>query len=271
MSDIAQMMRAANPVPDPVAALPDAEFDALLALTETRSGTMAIDQLDRLDENHKQTYRRNRWLVAAAAFAAVLVIGIAWGVLATLGGDEPEVVDPPPELELGPEDRPTTPVTAVLGADPGGQAYFARSADDFDSAVMGVEPGAVTAEWYRAEGFYVVYFAGVDTTTTPGLCPSASVFEGGGQDFMANAAAGGADCSAIVINALPDPEVRTLECKGSLAFRTAIPEGTDGALIAALERPAETSSGGTGIMGISSEAGTEAGAIPEVDLSIFDC
>lgn len=273
MTDIAQMMRAANPVPDAAAALPEAELDALLALTETRSGAMSTDQLERrVVEPQRPKYKRNPWLVAAAAFAAVLIVGVAWAVFANLGA-EADVVDPPPttiEL-LGPDDRPETSATAVLGADPATETYFARSDDDFDSAVMGVEPGTVTAEWYRAEGFLVVFYEGLDTSVTDGLCPMARV-EGGGSDFMANASAPGADCSAIVINELPDPAVRTLQCGNSLAFRTAIPEDTGGTLLTALERQAVTSAGSTrAFMGIAGSTDVIAGSLPEVDLALFEC
>ena len=223
---------------------------------------MTIDQLERpaVDQT-MQTRGRNSWAVAGSTFAAVLIIGVAWGVLAGGSGGSP----------LGPENRPATPVKAVLGAEPNSQAYFARTTEDFDAAIMGVQPGAVTAEWYRAEGFYVVFFAGVDTEAAPGLCPSAYVLAGGQPDYMANAAAGGADCSAIVINELPDPAVRTMECNAALALRTAIPEGTTGMLHASLERPVPTSSGGTGIMGLLGMRPDGGAEVPEVDVSMFEC
>ncbi len=97
MSDIAQMMRAANPVPDAAAALPDVELDALLVLTETRSTDMSIDQMEKAVTQERPPYRRPPWLVAAAAFVAVLFIGVA--VWAIGFGDEPEVVDPPPTTQ----------------------------------------------------------------------------------------------------------------------------------------------------------------------------
>lgn len=223
---------------------------------------MAIDQLDRRAVEQTPTHRRNSWVVAASTFAAVLMVGVAWGGLAGFGGGA---------SQPGPEDRPATPVKAVLGAEPISQAYFVRSAEPFDAAVMGVEPGAVTAEWYRAEGFYVVFFEGVDTEAAAGLCPSAYVLAGGQPDYMANAAAEGADCSAIVVHGLPEPTVRTLECNGALALRTAIPEGTAGMLHATLERPAPTRSGATGIMGLLGMRPDGGAKVPEVDVSMFEC
>ena len=237
---------------------------------------MSIDQLERPAVQEKTKYQRRPWMVAAAAFAAVLVVGIAWGLLANLGGSPDDVVDTPPPTTVapelsGPDSRPPTEVTAVLGSDPATETYFARSSDDYDAAVMGIEPGTVTAEWFRAEGFFVVFFDGIDKEATGGLCPSAFIEGAADGDFMANAPAAGADCSAIVINELPNQAVRTLECGGSLAYRTAIPDDQVGTLFASLEKPVPTSSGGSGIMGIMSSAETSAGNISEVDISIFDC
>ena len=63
MRDVVELMRAANPVPDPDGALSADELDALLLLTQTRSGTMDTRQLQTPVEPRKKKY--GGWLVAA--------------------------------------------------------------------------------------------------------------------------------------------------------------------------------------------------------------
>ena len=72
MSDIAQLMRAANPVPDPAAALTHDELNALLLLTRTRSGNMDVKSPETRGRQEKNQHRG--WLVAAATFAVILVV-----------------------------------------------------------------------------------------------------------------------------------------------------------------------------------------------------
>ncbi|MBT8203065.1 MAG: hypothetical protein KJO87_07160 [Acidimicrobiia bacterium] len=163
----------------------------------------------------------------------------------------------------GPDARPATPVTAVLGADPANGSYY--TAGEFDATVMGIELNTVTAEWYRAEGFFVVFFNGVDTSDTGPLCPGASVATENGFEFVSNAPTTGADCSGF-ITLTEDPGVRALECDGALAYRTAIPENSAGFLFGTLERPV-----GDGIMGLTSFVDNRTGDIPEVDPTLFEC
>ena len=49
MSTVAQMMKSANPVTDPVTALPDDEFEALLILTKRRSGEMDLKEVQTIE------------------------------------------------------------------------------------------------------------------------------------------------------------------------------------------------------------------------------
>lgn len=76
MSDIVQMMRSANPVLDTRTALADAEFDALLLLTQTRSGNVDIQELTRPVEPEKKR-QRSGWLIAAVSFTVVIVFAMA--------------------------------------------------------------------------------------------------------------------------------------------------------------------------------------------------
>ena len=57
---------------------------------------------------------------------------------------------------------------------------------------MGFDVDEVTAEWYSADGFFVVVFAGLDLANTGPLCPGASVDLGGSNfQFIANAETSG--------------------------------------------------------------------------------
>ncbi len=143
-----------------------------------------------------------------------------------------------------------------------------HTAGEFDPEVMGFDVGDVTAEWYRAEGFYVVVYDGLDLAETGPLCPGSSVQlpdRGGFFDFTTNAATPDADCSAF-LTLTHDPEVRALVCNGALAFRTAIPAGSEGSLYASLEK-----SDNGGIIGVTSKATTDMGEIPPIDLATLEC
>ena len=169
------------------------------------------------------------------------------------------------EAIAGPADRPATGITAVLGADPLNGTYYNIGTGGYDPAVMGIEAGGGTAEWYRTEGFFLVYFDGIDTADTGPLCPGASIATATAFEFVSNAPSEGADCSGF-ITLQDDPAVRALECNGSIAYRTAIPEDAIGFLFGTLEKPV-----GGGIMGITSFVDNTTGEIPEVDSAIFEC
>jgi hypothetical protein len=110
MSDIAQLMRAANPVRDPAAALTGDEIDALLLLTQTRSGTMNVKQVETPGGQEKKRYRG--WLVATAAFAAVVVVGIGIGLVANTGsGSNPDAVETPTTTTVTPTTEAAAPTT----------------------------------------------------------------------------------------------------------------------------------------------------------------
>jgi len=105
MSDIAQLMREANPVPDAAAALPDDEFSALLLLTRTRSGT--VDVQEREISTTSSRGGRRGWVVAAVAFATIIaVLGVAI-LLARPSGDAPPASTPTTTA-------PATPTTEAL-------------------------------------------------------------------------------------------------------------------------------------------------------------
>jgi hypothetical protein len=91
MSDVAQLMRAANPVPDSEAVLPNDEFDALLLLTQSRSGNVDVQQLTKPVEPEKK--QRSGWLIAAASFAVVILfVGVVM-LLANTAENMPPVTE----------------------------------------------------------------------------------------------------------------------------------------------------------------------------------
>ncbi len=121
MSDVAQLMRAANPVPDSEAALTGDEFDALLLLTQSRSGNMDVQQLTKPAEPERK--QRSGWLVAAAAFAVVIVFVGAVMLLANPAEDLPPASTPLTE-EVPPEVEPIAESTVVTPIDVA-EAWFA--------------------------------------------------------------------------------------------------------------------------------------------------
>jgi hypothetical protein len=118
MSDVAQLMRAANPVPESVAALPNDEFDALLLLTQSRSGNVDIQELTKPVEPEKKK-QFSGWLVAAAAFAVVIVFVGAVMLLSSPADELPPATTPPTTQAVTPttvavEEAVTEPTTATV-------------------------------------------------------------------------------------------------------------------------------------------------------------
>ena len=144
------------------------------------------------------------------------------------------------------------------------QSYNTVSGGAFDPAVMGFGPNDVEAQWYQADGFYVVVYAGLDLGATGPLCPGNSIQTAAGFEFVSNGPTDGADCSSFPTLSA-DPDVGVLTCQGVVSYRTAIPATTQGSLFGTIERPVEG-----GIMGITGVAPTTAG-VPEIDLSLLSC
>jgi hypothetical protein len=101
MSNVSELIRSANPVPE-ANPLSDDEVNAVLTLTLTRSGNMDVKEIVTPVEPDKPKW--NGWVVAAASFGVVvLVVGLA--LLLTRSTTE----------ELPPATTPTT--VAILTVD----------------------------------------------------------------------------------------------------------------------------------------------------------
>jgi len=162
-------------------------------------------------------------------------------------------------MDDGPDTRPASSASAVLT-----QSYNSASGGSFDAAVMGFDVGDVEGQWYQADGFYVVVYAGLDLEATGPLCPGNSIQTAAGFEFVSNSPTDGADCSTFP-TLTSDPDVGPLVCQGVVSYRTAIPATTQGNLFGTVERPVDG-----GVMGITGITPTSAG-VPEIDISLLSC
>jgi hypothetical protein len=105
MNNVQQLIRDANPIQGEPGLLSDDELDALLLLAQTRSGKMDVQELTRPVETDKR--RRTGWLVAAAAFAAVIVVGLVT-LFASNSTDAPPATIPTTQVPPTSEAPPTT-------------------------------------------------------------------------------------------------------------------------------------------------------------------
>lgn len=149
MNDVAQLMRAANPVPDSQAALTDDEFNALLLLTQSRSGNVEVQELTKPVEPKKK--QRRGWLVAAAAFAAVIVVIGAAMFLANPAEEVPPATTPSTTQAVTPttvaaiEEGTATTVVQVVEAEPVMTPEVLALIGDYEAAFSASDEAAFRA------------------------------------------------------------------------------------------------------------------------------
>jgi len=166
MSDIATMMQAANPVPDSKAALTDDEFNALLLLTQSRSGNVEVQERTKPVEPERKSRNRG-WLVAAAAFAVVIV---ALGATLLLGRPEaelPAATTPTTTQAVTPTTQAVTPTTV---------AEAAESAEEATPTTVAAADDAVSPGDQAVIDEYITAFNAADADAVLALMsPSAKV------------------------------------------------------------------------------------------------
>ena len=139
MSDIATMMQAANPVPDSEAALTDDDFDALLLLTQSRSGNVEVQELTKPAEPEKN--QRRGWMVAAAAFAAVIVLVGAAMLLTNTTEELPPATTPPTTQAVTPTTMAATEEAPTEALSVPTQEFVDGFFAAFNSGTYAVYPG----------------------------------------------------------------------------------------------------------------------------------
>jgi hypothetical protein len=175
MSAIDQLMRAANPVPDSATALADDDFEALLLVSQTRSGNMDVREI--VTPAEPETPRRKGWLVAATAFAAiVVVVGVA--VLLMRPTTDVAPATTPPTTEATVDDAaPMTEDRAFAIAD----AYVgALEAGDVEAAIGTLAPDAeifLGSRMVRSDGLeqYLAWGAAQGTVGSGGVCTTVDI------------------------------------------------------------------------------------------------
>jgi hypothetical protein len=162
MSAINQMMRAANPVPDPATALADDDFEALLLVSQTRRGKM--DAKETMRPVEPEAPRRRGWLIAAVSFAAVVVVvGAAALLMRPTGGAAPATTPPTTEAAA-----PITTAAAVItGVWRTPDGFYIVMADDGTYRGMTKPPGEERSdefEWgtYTVTGSTLVFTVAED-------------------------------------------------------------------------------------------------------------
>ena len=174
MSAIDQMMRAANPVPDTATALADDDFEALLLVSQTRSGNMDVREI--VTPAEPETPKRKGWLVAAAAFAAIVtVVGVAALLMRQTDGVAPATT-PPTTASV--EEAGFTNEEALAVA----EAYFAAYQVGDVEAMLGLF--APDAEIYVGPGNglpeleqYVTWDLAQETTNSSVTCAVRDIIE----------------------------------------------------------------------------------------------
>jgi hypothetical protein len=116
--DVLDRLAAANPMPDG-ASKPESIMSAaaLRNVIDDRRGTMQTHDIDKVATTEPPAPRRRGLLVAAAAFATVVAVGIGIALI-TNAGSEPEqdVIDSPPTTAVAPTTEAAPPTTVTEAA-----------------------------------------------------------------------------------------------------------------------------------------------------------
>ncbi|MGI9584735.1 MAG: hypothetical protein ACR2N7_04020, partial [Acidimicrobiia bacterium] len=118
MSDIQTLMRSANPIEDAHTEFGQDDLDALLLLTQQRSGDMDVKEVTTPVTPEKKNNRG--WLVAAVAFASVIAVAALALLVSGPSEDAPPATTPtttPVDVALPTTVPPTTVAEPTISAD----------------------------------------------------------------------------------------------------------------------------------------------------------
>ena len=207
-------------------------------------------------------------LPAALVILAACLVAVSCG---GGGGDDTttEAAAPPPpaaEEETQKETTtatdhgalPETPLVATL--DQGYKAVGGQQ-QSFEESELPVPPGTVLAHWYRSGDRYLAVYVGVPADRGA-LCPGNSIQVGSSFEKISNAPAAPDACAGAL--QIASQEVQT--CGDLLVYVSEIPVEKQGTLYASIERYE-----GDTITGVTGSAATDAGEVPEVDLTDLGC
>jgi hypothetical protein len=119
--------------------------------------------------------------------------------------------------------------------------------------------GSVEAHWYRSGGVYVVAFAGLDLEEAGPVCPGSSIQTDAGFEHVTNAPTEEGACEGAPNLAASGAGVRT--CGPLVLYITEIPEDTEGALYASVERYEDNGR----IIGVTGVVDADMSAAPGID------
>ena len=130
----------------------------------------------------------------------------------------------------------------------------------FEQSELPIPPATVQAQWYQADGRYVVVYNGLSLEQTGPLCPGNSLRTAAGFLHVSNAPTGEGACQGVT---LLEPPVGVRACGEIVVYVTAIPSDLGGNLFGTVEvYPPDGS-----IIGLTSVAAVEPDGAPEVDLN----
>jgi hypothetical protein len=160
MRNVGQLIRDANPIQGEPSLLADDELNALLLLAQSRSGNVDVQELTKPVEPYKK--QRSGWLVAATAFAVVIVFIGAVMLLANPTDELPPATTPPTTQAVTPTTQAVTPTTdaapptseVAQQTDNTLNAETQQFVDDFFATFNSSEYEGVPGEYVEFLGFF---------------------------------------------------------------------------------------------------------------------
>lgn len=164
-------------------------------------------------------------------------------VLAGCGGDASKTASPTSSTAQPPSSASSSSVTAAALP----TTSLSASLDEpdstitttFDATKLGIEPGAIEANWYTStDGVWVVFFKNLDLARNPVLCPGTSISPSNGFANWTNAETAAGACHRMWLGSytLIAPPNGVLKCGTNVLYKTTIPATSTGTLEAFVEK-----------------------------------